>query len=697
MATQYWATLEGEELVTALKERFERFETALSASKDLERMEIAAREYFGEDAAGNGTYRTEKAGSQDQLRVLKTGHFRSVLQNKLTIAKADTPSFVPVARNTDEKSQAQTLLAKGVIDYEMHEGGAEETVDEAVEAAEVLGWSWLVSSWEDKAGPEVERLLSVAEDGTETEQVRHEGAPTLRAVLPTDMAFEFGSRNATSPWSTHRDWTNKYDVAALLLQMGRQEDADDASDLTADVDTRIRDAFQRYDTKDSDEVPVYEFRHRKTPALPQGRLVRYLSSGVILRDEPLPYEDGGVMQVRSAKRFGSPRGYAAAHDILGLQQAVDVLTSITYSNARALGGSILWQPQGGNMTTTKLTESVTLLTGGAPGSEPKVLDLHRPGKDLQELKDSYVRDMGNLQGLDDLSQGREQRQLSGAAMALLDTRTQRAVSKLAGLRVASLKWAANSFVRLYRDFAAYSRQLPLMVGKVKQPMLRAFSRDDLASIDRVMIETASPLMKQPSGRLEVAQMVKGMADAEGRPIPYESLLAIINTGSLEPLTEAPGAQMLLIRSENERLRSGQQVRALVTDHHLNHIREHLTNTASPEIRDAASQPVDPMAADAQSSTVDVTLEHVMEHIALWRTADPAILFAVNCPPPPPPPMMGMPMPGDPSATPPPEGGASDATSAGIPPEIPGEEPGMPSLPTNPATGEEFSPTGGIQQ
>lgn len=671
----YWATLQGEDFVTAAKERFKRFEDDLASSGDLDRMKVAVTEYFGEDEDGNTTYRTEKAGSSDQLRTLKTGHYASIVQNKLTIAKADTPAFIPVARNTDEKSQAQTLLAKALIHYEMDEGGDEKAVELATEIAEVMMWSWLVACWEDDAGPVVERLPEIdGATGQVTETVRHEGKPTTKVFLPVDAAFEFNSRAQRLNWLLTREWDNKHDVAAQAAAMGL--DGQEIAQIQDDTKTD-RSWLREMARHDSDEIPVYEFRHEKTPAVPEGRLVRFLSNGMVLKDGPLPYEDMAVCKVATSERFGTPRGYARSHDSLGLQKAVDVLYSIGYSSARALAGTWIWAPEGSNLTAQKLTESVTIIRGGHAQAKPEALVFHKGESGLAEQREGYVRDMANLQGMDDLSMGREERQLSGAAMALLDTRTQRAVSKLASAIVDSKKWLANQKIRLYRDFAAYSRKLPLIIGKTKQPMMRAFARDDLDSIDRVMVQTASPLMKQPAGRLEVANMLlqHGLIDAR-------TYIAILETGQYEPATEAPMAKLMWARSTAERLAQGEPITPLISDDPTLCIPEWLSVLSTQEARN------NPVIAENVLGAVQTMLD-------LWTSADPRLLAVLQIPPAPVPMMPGMPgadgtmppAPGEQSATPPPEGGAPNT--------VPGQEPGMPSMPTNPATGEEFSPTGAV--
>ena len=67
-----------------------------------------------------------------------------------------------------------------------------------------------------------------------------------------------------------------------------------------------------------------------------------------------------------------------------------------------------------------------------------------------------------------------------------------------------------------------------------------------------------------------------------------------------------------IRQENEIMSQAEEVVALITDNHKQHINEHKAVLSSPESR-------------KNPEVIKVTLAHIMEHIAQLKTADPILL------------------------------------------------------------------------
>src|SRR5690242_1257398 len=78
-------------------------------------------------------------GEQGELVQLPVNHFRNLAQHIYTMITANRPSMDARPVNTDYKSQAQTILANGILEYYMREKGLEEALKRAVEIAVVMG------------------------------------------------------------------------------------------------------------------------------------------------------------------------------------------------------------------------------------------------------------------------------------------------------------------------------------------------------------------------------------------------------------------------------------------------------------------------------------------------------------------------------------------------------------------------------
>jgi hypothetical protein len=91
---------------------------------------------------------------------------------------------------------------------------------------------------------------------------------------------------------------------------------------------------------------------------------------------------------------------------------------------------------------------------------------------------------------------------------------------------------------------------------------------------------------------------------------------IVETGKLESAFEGEMNELLLIKSENERLSEGEQVLVSPLDQHKTHIMEHRAVLADPDLRN------DP-------GLVKVVMDHIENHVNALRNTDPALLQMVG--------------------------------------------------------------------
>jgi hypothetical protein len=752
---QHWATLPPDKLGPKVQEKFDEFEMAL-LNRDLPRMQAATYAYYGQDEQGYDTATVGRTGKQGQIRILKDNEFRTVLRNKLTIATSEPSAFVPVPSNSDSDSQASTVLARAVLDYYFDELGAEKQCVGAAESSEALSWSWVDVAWEDEAGPLGQArpgIIPAPQDGTPppapggTDATpppaggepsgtpppnlrltqRRVGDAAIRHLLPTDVGFEYDARGDVQ-WLILRRWINKFDLAAReearaqeALALGDAERArafaENASRLRAMSGDTREDRVSRFirgwsmgalgatdaPRVPSDEVAVLELRHRKTPGCPEGRWCRVVAGNLVLDCGPARYvdetgeDDLACYRMAAGERFGTPRAYTSAHDALGLQKAVDTLTSIPYSNQAAQGLNVIVSAEGSDLRPEDLREGLlALYAKGDPAGWPRTLDLAHTDPQIFEFRDTLKGDLGSKLGMDDQAMGRGPLPSSGSLAVLLDDKTQRSVSGLAKAYNELRRQVATGILKRFKQFGHESRTLPLMLGKSKRAVMGSFAGSDLGGIDRVKVETTASIMRSVSGRQVVAESI---INAKAAGMPIEALITFWETGKWEPLVEDEHAEMLTIREENERLLSGEALEpvgmngaplppgpdgqpptstALFTDNPIKHLLGHRPVLASP-------------AARKNPGVVANAGAHMMAHVRIamqWMAGDPLLLLLHG--PPPQMPMAGMLPPG--TQTP---GGAPAESGGGEQPQKPPSEPRAPSPPKNPSNGQSWNPTGEV--
>ncbi len=171
------------------------------------------------------------------------------------------------------------------------------------------------------------------------------------------------------------------------------------------------------------------------------------------------------------------------------------------------------------------------------------------------------------------------------------------------------------------------------------------------------MEIGNPIQQTAAGRMELAQLF----NAAGFIKTPEQLLAVVETGRTDPLTQNLSNQLLLIAEENELIARGETPPVSLYDDARLHLLEHPSVIASMEARQTPG-------------VIDALQAHCAEHIRVLQETDPAILQAIGQAPlaPPAPPQGGPPAP---------DGAMPQAPAPG---DLPAN---LPSMPTNPATGQ----------
>jgi hypothetical protein len=111
-------------------------------------------------------------------------------------------------------------------------------------------------------------------------------------------------------------------------------------------------ATTSFGSQDSDDVPYFEFYHRVSDTMPEGRYTVFVNADVCLFDGPLPFREVPVYRVTPKDIIGTPFGWTVAFDVLALQELVDKLYTVVTTNTMTTGVQNFWcQPNSGLMVS----------------------------------------------------------------------------------------------------------------------------------------------------------------------------------------------------------------------------------------------------------------------------------------------------------------------------------------------------------
>lgn len=643
---QYFALVDEEHIVDELRAKITNYYSDLSAEGIMQLIKRLHKAYYGADLLSenyNGLFASSKIEEQDRkgyLKRYKANHFRNIIRHILQLATSQRIGFQPRAVNSDYKSLTQTTLAKGILDYYLREQKLEKKFKEALEKSLIFLEGWLHTPWDETAGG----TYDVIED----EEIKR-GDLKVTSYTMLDVVRDITNEYDEHNWLMVRTIENKWDLAAVY-----SDKADEILDTEmADQSLAGYDSFRenlRSTQESSDQIIVWVFYHKPTPACPNGRIVKFTKETVLL-DAPFGYRNIPLFCVKSSNVIGTPYGYSDAADLVGPQIALDICNTQRATNQFNLGIQNVWVQSGETPNLRDITDG---LTAWQSAVKPEKLELASDSKSAVDMANDTIVTMEKLSGVNSTVRGDPPgANMSGAAQALLVSQSVAFNSMLEASYTEMIESASTLLLQNIQDFAQTPRIISLL-GESNRPFTREFIAEDISSITRVVVDQANPLARTAAGRTELARLAQEVGI---QLTPYQ-FLNIIETGSLQAAVEGSQNEYLTIRGENEAIRDGKPVKAVFTDNHAEHIKEHKAIIADPESR-------------MNPELVMSVMAHIQEHLDVWRNTDPQILQIIGIQPPPPPPMA--------------------PTAVNAPPMDPTANPDMPNQPNLPQVPENAPP------
>lgn len=609
----YFGAKPAQETASDLMNRARSFYITLEANAYLIKIQRMWSAYHGIYTSNYGFnhHTTQFVGEQGELVFVPVNHFRNLAQHILVLITADRPALKSRAINTDYKSLSQTFLANSILDYYMRQKGLETVIRRAVEYAVVLGSGFVKVEWNATAG----EPYDVDE---ETGEFTREGDLEFTNLSPFDVVVDGTKEYYNDDWILTRTFKNKYDLIAKYPEFADKIHALKTKD--GNDNYRIR----MFTNDVTDDVPVYEFFHKPTEALPEGRYLLFLDSDIILLDTKMPYRRVPVFRIVPSEILGSPYGYSPMFDVYPIQENINALYSTIMTNQNAFGVQNLYIPRGADINIASLPGGLNIIEANG---KPEPLQMTSTPKEVFDFLEMMIQTAETLTGINSVVRGNPEANLrTGNALALVQSNAIQFLSGLQNSYIKLLENVGTGVVEILKDFANTPRMIEL-VGKNNKPFLKEFQGGDISEISRVVVDVANPLSSTTAGRLEMANNLSQMGLVDS-PQEY---LQVLNTGNLDVMYEGEMNELLLIKSENEKLISGENPIVSPLDKHMLHINEHRVVIGDSALRN------DP-------SLIKITMDHIEAHLNALRTTDPALLQLVGEQPLPPLQPMQPPMP-----------------------------------------------------
>jgi len=593
----YFAAKPADQVASNLLEKSASFFNLLRANAYLEKLQRMWRAYHGayDNDLGFG-HRINFTGEQGEYTQLAVNHFRNIAQHIYVMITSNRPTMEARAVNTDYKSLAQTHVANGVLDYYMREKRLEDHLKIATEMAIVLGSGFIKLEWNATSG-------EAYDVDPETGEFNYEGEIEFSNLSPFDVVVDGTKESWDNDWIMCRTFKNRYDLIAKYPEL---------ADKIRSIPPKNQSSVYRlavFSNDDTDDIPVYEFFHRRTESMPDGRYLLFVDFDAVLLDTPMPYRTMPVFRIAPSNIMGTPYGYTPMFDIFPIQEGINALYSTIMTNQNAFGVQNLFVPRDADVSFASLQSGMNIIEGN---SKPEPINFTQTPAEIFKFLDTLIQAAETISGVNSVSRGNPEASLkSGAALALVQSMSLQFVSGLQQSYVKLIEDVGTALINILKDFAKTPKVIAL-VGKNNRTELKEFTGEQISSINRVVVDVGNPLSRTIAGRVQMAEQMLQMNLIKS-PQQY---FQVMNTGRLDSMFEGELSELMLIKSENERMAEGEDVQATAIDAHRLHIMEHKSVLADPDLRR------DPVLTEK-------VFNHILEHIELLRNTDPDLLALVG--------------------------------------------------------------------
>jgi hypothetical protein len=712
----YWAAMpNSDDVVREFQARQARYRTWLDETRATRRALRSLRAYYGFGPNGTGdSTELGASGERGEFVEMAVNEYGGLVEQAYAQLVATKPGFQAVPKSGDYASRAQAAFADKLLTTVDTDNHLEEKEDEATKVGLLCREGWIALSWDKNAGDSI---------GVDGQKVVHDGDVRADVLLMWDVCFDVHSRHKTDlQWIAFRRPYNRWDLVAAC----QPTEADMADPVASERKSKLAEALKGInvsrnqndfpdvhgmlfgnDSADvTDLLDVWEIRHIPTPALPQGRLIRFVDASTIISDSAAegagyPYKGLHCEYFEPAKVVGTAAGHSLAWDLLGMQEAVDSVATAMATAGHASGISNIWVQALGNggepsnLSVSSLGSGMRLVQSP---TKPEALHAVQVDPQAVAFLEACRGWMQRRMGLNDVALGDASKGMPAQLAALLDAKVvqfwNQAVKSLSVMR-ARLR---TGVLQMYQAFAKTPR-VAALAGKGEALEMMEWTRDRLSSVSKVTVDEVSAVSKTLAGKMATADLLleRGLINT---PDEY---LAVKSTGRIEKLTEFKDRNLLRLQQEKEMLQRGiglPPVDAMATEQAMmvdpealpvfdsqaegEFIRPTIVDTPWLDIAEYAAVLASPEARN-RPDVVQAATDAIQFKVLMWRTMPSEIIAALGGMPPPPPGGEMMP----------PESMGEDTPPPGSEMDMRPIEP--PKPPANPITGEQAEAASDVTQ
>ena len=529
--------------------------------------------YYGRVFTPNtGLKGMQEGGDSGEFTLLSVNHLRNLVSHVQAIITGSRPAYTAMATSSDMSSQNAARIGNSVMEHLDATRGLTDVSRKVFELGMLMGTSFAYTGWNFGT-----KLIGMDEN----DQPIYAGDLDTRVISPLEVVLSPYFENfEDQQWCVIRKLANRHDLVAEYPEQAEEIAAVENDSWLQRLDPLYIQA--------TDDIPIYYAYHKASPALPEGRFLKFIGNNVVLEDIlKNPYGDQlPLVCFRPGITYGSAYGYTPVFDMIALQEKLAEIDSAICSNQRAFSSQNIAVPRMSNISADALSGGLKIVEYDANpdlpnGGLPQILNLLATPPELFNYRNQLVADMEKLVSVTPMNRGEVAAGLSsGTALAIMSSQSLVANSGLEANYISFLEKYMTSVVRTVAAFMTEDELLSIS-GKSSASPVASFKGADLASIKNIKIEMSNPLLRTSAGKMDTADKLLN-SGLLSHPSQY---FQILRNGEVDEVLGSLGAsEQEYIKYENEQLLEGKPVVLSFLDNPTVHILEHRKLVFMPEVR-----------------------------------------------------------------------------------------------------------------
>lgn len=594
----YWATKPGDEIGSEVDERARKFRMHVTSSGRFALWSRSLMTYFGYGA--DGSYRRSDAvtfsGEAGERINLMINLSRTLSRAANVLATGSKPTYSARPRAYDASTTELVEIGNAIFDQAMEKGGVSQALIDGMEIQDVMGDAVIAVLWDSQMG-------DVIGTDPQTGALMRDGDVRVEMFRADQVIRDTGVTNGEHDWIILARTYNRWSLAAQYPAWADTIVNAPSGDLTDSAFSLRWEMNPKNIDSDSDQIVAYEFYHRATAALPQGRAC-IVVGGDAISDGPNPYEGKlPIAWVMAYRDVGTAFGYPSMRDTIALQTALDACISQAVTIQENYGMPV-FAVQAGQQVDVEIAQGTKLVTSA---SVPTPADRQGNGAAAAIAMGQFIQSMMlALRSMNETSIGAGSTSASGASIAQQQQQTIANNGGVIGTYLRAFGEVMTMYLERMQRFATTERVVHV-VGQNNASKVVRFKGETLQALGGIDVEMGSGGMRASQMRHQImTDLLKA-----GLISDPEVALQMFSTGRLEPAFDGPRANEACIERENVELQAMRPVLVMQQDMHADHIKRHGKLLADPEVR-------------ANPQMVQHVMQHLYEHAATWSsmTMDP---------------------------------------------------------------------------